>query len=622
MSIVLEQLSKFYAGVAVVDRVSLNIADGELFVLLGTSGSGKSTALRLIAGLSHPDSGRILLRGRDVTSLPPQQRGTGFVFQNYSIFRHMSVAENIEFGLKIRNIPVSRRTQKRDELLELVGMAGLGGRYADQLSGGQQQRVALARALAYEPHVLLLDEPFGALDVKTRSQLRRSLKEVQKKLGVTAILVTHDQDEAFELADHIGVLDRGKLLEVGDPETLYMRPRTFFAATFVGAGTVLVGKAVRDNASFGPLVLPIPAEVSHEDGAPVQVLFRPEQIALSVEEPQDKTTLIGKGSIIEQNFSGPTRRVRLRLPRLPATRQISPVIPFGEKGMFVDAQLPSEIAVEEQELWVTLRGWHILEQPQPHLLVFADGRASQPALKMARWMGDHMNASITLLSVTNDGEEIESRRSTIRALQEEAGISHADLRVRVGDVAQQVIAEQNERLYSLVILPPHSKQSLLRRTVHIDWGLMKLLSRSEIPVMVVPKERPQLGRVLICTAVGEPGKRDVRVGGRLARRSMGSVTLLYVAGEGEEPSRLVHSHLERAAATLGTVDVPVNVEIKAAPTPAKGILAASRENDYDLIVIGNHGPQSRSIFGRDDVMMQVLNGADRPVLVVPEEESW
>ena len=168
MSIILDRLSKEYAGLIVVDCVSLDISDSELFVLLGTSGSGKSTILRLIAGLAPPDRGRILLHGRDVTRLPPQERGTGFVFQNYSIFRHMSVAENIEFGLKIRKTASAERGQRRDQLLDLVGMAGLGARYADQLSGGQQQRVALARALAYEPNVLLLDEPFGALDVKTR----------------------------------------------------------------------------------------------------------------------------------------------------------------------------------------------------------------------------------------------------------------------------------------------------------------------------------------------------------------------------------------------------------------------------------------------------------------------
>ncbi|HBY98335.1 MAG TPA: hypothetical protein DEP84_31070, partial [Chloroflexi bacterium] len=265
MSIVLDRLTKRFGSQLVVDQVSLEVADGELFVLLGASGSGKSTILRLIAGLSRPDGGRILLHGRDVTMVSPQQRGTGFVFQNYSIFRHMSVAENIEFGLKIRKVPSTERARRREQLLDLVGLAGLGDRYANQLSGGQQQRVALARALAYEPNVLLLDEPFGALDVKIRAQLRRSLKEIQDRLSVTTILVTHDQEEAFELADRIGVIERGHLLEVGAAEALYARPESLFVATFLGVGNVLVGRAEAGAARFGPLALPIPPSVPHED---------------------------------------------------------------------------------------------------------------------------------------------------------------------------------------------------------------------------------------------------------------------------------------------------------------------------------------------------------------------
>src|ERR1041385_9040121 len=253
MSIVLDQITKRYGNQWVVDNVSLEIADKELFVLLGSSGSGKSTILRMIAGLTDPTSGRIFLHGRDVTNLPPQQRGTGFVFQNYSIFRHMTVSENIEFGLRIRKTSKEERVKRREQLLDIVGLAGLGNRYAHQLSGGQQQRVALARALVYEPNVLLLDEPFGALDVKIRAQLRRSLKEIQQRLGVTTILVTHDQEEAFELADRIGVLERGRLLEIGAGESLYARPASLFTATFLGAGTVLVGRAEDGQARFGPL---------------------------------------------------------------------------------------------------------------------------------------------------------------------------------------------------------------------------------------------------------------------------------------------------------------------------------------------------------------------------------
>src|SRR5215207_3330575 len=192
MSIILEQLTKRYENHPVVNNVSLEVADGEFFVLLGSSGSGKTTILTMIAGLVSADKGRILLHGRDVTNLPAQARRVGFVFQNYALFQHMTVADNVEFGLRVRKAPAPERRRRRDELLELVGLAGLGNRMPRQLSGGQQQRVALARALAHRPDVLLLDEPLGALDAKIRVELRRTLKVIQRRLGIATILVTHD----------------------------------------------------------------------------------------------------------------------------------------------------------------------------------------------------------------------------------------------------------------------------------------------------------------------------------------------------------------------------------------------------------------------------------------------
>ncbi len=633
MSIVLDQLTKRYGGLLIVDHVSLDVADGELFVLLGTSGSGKSTILRLIAGLAQPDGGRITLDGRDVTTLSPQQRGTGFVFQNYSIFRHMSVAENIEFGLKIRKMAPAERAERREQLLDLVGLAGMGHRHADQLSGGQQQRVALARALAYQPNVLLLDEPFGALDVKTRSQLRRSLKEIQEQLGVTTILVTHDQDEAFELADRVGVLDHGRLLEVGGAEALYASPKTLFVATFLGAGTVLIGQVHDDQAHFGPLVLPIPSEVPHEEGSPVQVLFRPEQVSLSVKKPTNQTAALGQGTIMEQYFTGALRRVRVCLPRLPATRQIAPPVPFGEEDMMVDAVIPAEIPVATHDLWVGLRGWHILQQPDLRLLIFDADTGSTATLALARRMLDQLEASATLLAITDDQGAVEPLHAGLLQRQQEVGLVRADLRVRIGDPATQIAMEQHEALYALVMLAPRASSASINRGRQPEYRrlrqrnrlgptAMRVLEQSTVPVLVVKKERPRLERVLICTATGESGKNDVRVGGWLARRLGASVTLLYVAGESAKPGRIVRAHLQRAASTLRALDVPVNVRMVNARTPAKGILAESRTGDHDLIVVGSHGPQSRSFFGRDDVTLQVLVGADRPVLVVPSEEGW
>src|SRR5262245_47697188 len=253
---------KRYQGHAVVNDVSLEVADGEFFVLLGPSGSGKTTVLRMIAGLTEIEVGRVLLRGRDVTHLPPQRREVGLVFQNYALFPHMSAAQNIEFALRVRKIPASERRRRRDELLDLVGLSGLGDRAPRQLSGGQQQRVALARALAHRPEVLLLDEPFGALDARIRSDLRRTIRAIQRELKITTVFVTHDQEEAFELADRLGVMNFGRLLEVGPPEELYLRPQTEFVATFLGKANLMLGECVPEGVRLGPVRFPLGPEMT------------------------------------------------------------------------------------------------------------------------------------------------------------------------------------------------------------------------------------------------------------------------------------------------------------------------------------------------------------------------
>src|SRR3989454_5814972 len=279
MSIVLEQLVKRYEGHPVVNNVSLEVADGEFFVLLGPSGSGKSTLLRLIAGLADVESGRVLLQGSGGPGQPPQARGIGVVFQNYALFRHMSVAENIEFPLKIRGVARGARRRRRDDLLEMVGLAGLGGRFPQELSGGQQQRVALARALAHQPEVLLLDEPFGALDARIRVDLRRTVRSIQRALRITTIFVTHDQEEAFDLADRLGIMNFGRLLEVGPPHELYLHPQTEFVATFLGTANLMVGECAGNVVRLGPVRFPLSTEAAAVGGAGGtrrgQVPFRP-----------------------------------------------------------------------------------------------------------------------------------------------------------------------------------------------------------------------------------------------------------------------------------------------------------------------------------------------------------
>jgi sulfate/thiosulfate transport system ATP-binding protein len=247
MSIVVRNVSKRFGDFVAVDDVSLDVEGGSLTALLGPSGSGKSTLLRIIAGLEWPDSGEILLSGRDATGLTPQKREVGFVFQHYAAFKHMTVRDNVAYGLKVRKRPKAEIRERVDELLNLVQLQGFGDRYPAQLSGGQRQRMSLARALAPEPDVLLLDEPFGALDARVRAELRDWLIRLHDVVHVTTVFVTHDQEEAMEVADQIAVLNHGSLEQVGPPRELYDEPANEFVMTFVGDANVLGDALVRPH---------------------------------------------------------------------------------------------------------------------------------------------------------------------------------------------------------------------------------------------------------------------------------------------------------------------------------------------------------------------------------------
>jgi sulfate transport system ATP-binding protein len=236
-----------YGDFAALDDVTLEIPDGSLTALLGPSGSGKSTLLRVIAGLETPDAGTIVIAGQDVTAVPPQQRNIGFVFQHYAAFKHMSVRDNVAFGMRIRKRPKAEIDARVDELLCIVGLAGFQRRYPSQLSGGQRQRMALARALAVEPRVLLLDEPFGALDAKVREELRAWLRRLHDEVHVTTVLVTHDQEEAMDVADNIAVLNEGRIEQVGTPLELYEHPANDFVMSFLGPVARLRGRLVRPH---------------------------------------------------------------------------------------------------------------------------------------------------------------------------------------------------------------------------------------------------------------------------------------------------------------------------------------------------------------------------------------
>src|SRR3954465_13744384 len=246
-AIIVRGANKHYGDFAALDNVDFVVPDGSLTALLGPSGSGKSTLLRAIAGLDQPDTGTVTIKGKDVTNVPPQRRGIGFVFQHYAAFKHLTVRDNVAFGLKIRKRPKAEVKEKVDNLLEIVGLAGFQTRYPAQLSGGQRQRMALARALAVDPQVLLLDEPFGALDAKVRADLRHWLRRLHDEVHVTTVLVTHDQEEALDVADRIALLHQGRIDEGGSPDELYDRPANEFVMSFLGSVSRLGGRLVRPH---------------------------------------------------------------------------------------------------------------------------------------------------------------------------------------------------------------------------------------------------------------------------------------------------------------------------------------------------------------------------------------
>jgi sulfate transport system ATP-binding protein len=247
MSIIITRATRRFGDFTALDDVSVEIPSGSLTALLGPSGSGKSTLLRVIAGLERPDAGTVEIDGRDATALPPQRRGVGFVFQHYAAFKHMTVRENVAFGLKVQRRPKAEVYRRVDELLELVQLPGLADRYPAQLSGGQRQRMALARALAVEPSVLLLDEPFGALDARVRKELRAWLRRLHDDVHVTTVFVTHDQEEAMEVADRIVVVNHGRVEQAGGPRDLYEHPSNAFVMGFVGPVTRLGDSFIRPH---------------------------------------------------------------------------------------------------------------------------------------------------------------------------------------------------------------------------------------------------------------------------------------------------------------------------------------------------------------------------------------
>ncbi|MFE2557026.1 ABC transporter ATP-binding protein [Streptomyces sp. NPDC059352] len=296
-------LRRTFGSAVALDGLDLDVAPGELLALLGPSGCGKTTALRVLAGFERPDEGRVLLDGEDIVPVPADRRDTAMVFQSYSLFPHLTAADNVAFGLRMRKVRTAERRARAGELLELVGLSGHGDRFPHQLSGGQQQRVALARALALRPRLLLLDEPLSALDARVRLTLREEIRRLQLELGITTVFVTHDQEEALSMADRVAVMNGGRLEQCASPTELYERPATGFVAEFIGTMNRVPGRAGGDGL-VEVLGVRLPVEGPGGTGN-VQVLLRPEAL---------EVTAGGTARVTRTAFHGPTTRLRITLP--------------------------------------------------------------------------------------------------------------------------------------------------------------------------------------------------------------------------------------------------------------------------------------------------------------------
>jgi putative spermidine/putrescine transport system ATP-binding protein len=342
----LNGLHRNFGAVKALDGIEISLGEGEFLSLLGPSGCGKTTALRLVAGFDRPDAGTIVVDGRDITRTTPSKRDMGMVFQAYSLFPNMTAQQNVEFGLKIRGKDRADRRKRVSDLLELVGLGHAGDRYPHQLSGGMQQRVALARALAIEPRVLLLDEPLSALDAKVRVQLREEIRRIQLDLGITTLYVTHDQEEALSVSDHVAVMYRGRIEQMGAPAEMYSAPATPFVAEFIGTMNRLEATVIdpeRGAVETGGVTLTVAAARGKPRGARVLVLIRPETVEVAASNGGGANTV--RGEVLTHTFLGPVTRLRIAgaeaslIADMPTARAAA--LPPGSK---VDASLPAEEA--------------------------------------------------------------------------------------------------------------------------------------------------------------------------------------------------------------------------------------------------------------------------------------
>lgn len=543
MSLQVQHLTKRYAGRAVVQDVTFDVADGELVALLGPSGSGKSTILRIVAGLTAADSGRVQVDEADVTALPPKARDLGFVFQNYALFEHLTVADNVEFALRVRKMGRYERQQRRDELLELVGLGGSALKYPSQLSGGQRQRTALARALAHKPRLLLLDEPFGALDARIRQELRQGLRDLLRRLGTTAMFVTHDQEEAFAVADRIMVLHRGRLLEQGPPQQLYRSPQTEFVASFVGRANLLPGELTANGVRIR-----LDGTPARPDAVPqrVKVLLRPEKLELFADDSSSDPSSIEGGRGSDGGF---TCRARVeRTEYLGASERVHLLIDEGRpadqgknaRNYVLEALRPIDRAMRlplqsGDRVSVAAKALHVVSQPNLRVLVVADADDDGCTLAEAALdFGERGHALVTLIGGVSRNPQWHARLEHYR--QAFAG----DLRVidvdrhGTGLLEAARIHLQGER-HDLLLLPASLREAARTLEFLRDTDIRHLLLAAREGTPLAADGAPRWSVLLRAFAAGQP---DLDLIAELAGGMGAQVDVRDLAGalHGDPPS--------------------------------------------------------------------------------------
>jgi sulfate transport system ATP-binding protein len=483
-----------------------------------------------------------------------------------------------------------------------------------QLSGGQQQRVALARALAIEPDVLLLDEPLGALDAKIRVELRRSLKKIQRQLGVAAILVTHDQEEAFDLGDRIGVMNFGRLIEVGTPRELYQYPKTEYVASFLGTANLLLGRIDKNKIHIGNHAFPLPDETIHmSSDQRAQILFRPEDIALASSEEDLGCFPLGRGRIIEKGFKGSVEDLRVEIPAINGVRSISPAVPYGHPGFIMEVNRSPEQSTNTpfdtgQEAWVGVRRLHVLSHPGLHFLLVTDASLrSQSAIAQGGYMARMAHAQLLMLGIGEDQIRLEEHLLNARK-QIGSGMASLEIQTSPAPFDEAIAKAVEERPIDLMILGWRPTAGYEQAEQALQTGVHHLFLATT-PIA-------HLRKALICLASGEPGKDNVVFAGRLLRHMGAEATLMTVVPhtlEEEYSSTRIERFLDDGQKSLARFGVSSETRIK------KGdLLPAIQEeleaDDYDLVVLGAPLPDQKNKPG--------LNGVTGSIISTIEEVSF